>query len=62
MIPNVSLLDEPTVDAAPGGSARFRLHRRPRHRPAPVPAGEIVMAPPPRTGRAPRAGRCCCRC
>jgi S-DNA-T family DNA segregation ATPase FtsK/SpoIIIE len=52
MIPNASLLDEPTVDAAPGGSARFRLHRRPRHRPAPVPAGEIIIAPLPRTGRA----------
>jgi S-DNA-T family DNA segregation ATPase FtsK/SpoIIIE len=39
-----------------GGSARFRLHRRPRHRPAPVPTGEIAIAPPPRAGQAATQG------
>jgi S-DNA-T family DNA segregation ATPase FtsK/SpoIIIE len=33
------------------GPSRFRLHRRPREFPAPVPAGEIVVAPPPRLGQ-----------
>jgi len=27
------------------------VHRRPRQRPAPVPAGELTIAPPPRSGR-----------
>jgi DNA segregation ATPase FtsK/SpoIIIE, S-DNA-T family len=34
------------------GPARFRLHRRPRHLPAPVPSGEIVVAAPPRVAQA----------
>jgi DNA segregation ATPase FtsK/SpoIIIE, S-DNA-T family len=32
-------------------AGRYRLHRRPRSRPAPVPAGEIRIAPPPPVGR-----------
>jgi ESX secretion system protein EccC len=47
---------EPAVVPALGGSGRFRLHRRPRRRPAPVPAGEITIAPPPRTGQAATTG------
>ncbi|HEX8928361.1 MAG TPA: FtsK/SpoIIIE domain-containing protein, partial [Actinomycetota bacterium] len=38
------------------GPARFRLHRRPRHLPAPVPSGEIVVALPPRVAQAAAPG------
>jgi DNA segregation ATPase FtsK/SpoIIIE, S-DNA-T family len=38
------------------GPARFRLHRRPRHLPAPVPSGEIVVAAPPRVAQAAAQG------
>ncbi len=34
------------------GIERFRLHRRPRSRPAPVPAGEIAIALPPLVNQA----------
>jgi len=37
-------------------SCRYRLHRPPRAYPAPVPVGEIVIAPPPRSGRSGAAG------
>jgi S-DNA-T family DNA segregation ATPase FtsK/SpoIIIE len=36
--------------------ARLALHRPPRYRPLPVPAGEIAIAPPPRTAQAATQG------
>jgi ESX secretion system protein EccC len=46
----------PRGGAALSGSAGFRLHRRPRDHPAPVPAGEIVVAAPPRVAQAASQG------
>jgi DNA segregation ATPase FtsK/SpoIIIE, S-DNA-T family len=47
---------DPAVAAALSGSPRFRAHRRPRHRPVPVPTGEIAIAAPPRMGQAATQG------
>jgi len=46
----------PRAPVTLAGPARFRLHRRPRHLPAPVPSGEIVVAAPPRVAQAAAQG------
>jgi S-DNA-T family DNA segregation ATPase FtsK/SpoIIIE len=46
----------PQAPVTLAGPARFRLHHRPRHLPAPVPSGEIVVAAPPRVAQAAAQG------
>jgi S-DNA-T family DNA segregation ATPase FtsK/SpoIIIE len=46
----------PRAPVTLAGPARFRLHRRLRHLPAPVPSGEIVVAAPPRLAQAAAQG------